>query len=268
MKKTFLLIAFVWAYSSIFSQGIHFAEDLKLREALQKARIEKKYIFIDFYTPWCGPCKMMLRDVFPQKEVGDFYNEHFINLTLNGDDPSNKSVTNDYVITSYPTFIFLNSTGEIIHRGMNGMSPEEFLALGKTAVDSTTNFKAISQKIKAGSRTPELLAMYFQFIPYSDEKELLSIEYLNSLSDGEKLSNAAWQFFRDYVHDCQSAPFSFFVKNIPLFVAQFGKETVERKMVNLLQNSYREDRDYFNSLKKNDPTFFKEVESILKNKNS
>ena len=108
MKKTFLLIAFVWAYSSIFSQGIHFAEDLKLREALQKARIEKKYIFIDFYTPWCGPCKMMLRDVFPQKEVGDFYNEHFINLTLNGDDPSNKSVTNDYVITSYHTFIFVN----------------------------------------------------------------------------------------------------------------------------------------------------------------
>lgn len=44
-------------------------------EALAAAKAENKMVFIDFYTDWCGPCKAMARDVFPQKAVGDYMNE-------------------------------------------------------------------------------------------------------------------------------------------------------------------------------------------------
>lgn len=46
-------------------------------EAITVAKNENKLVFMDFYTDWCGPCKMMMRDVFPQKHVGDYMNEHF-----------------------------------------------------------------------------------------------------------------------------------------------------------------------------------------------
>ena len=54
-------------------------------EALKVAANENKLVFIDFYTDWCGPCKKMAREVFPQKEVGDFMNAKFVNLKLNAE---------------------------------------------------------------------------------------------------------------------------------------------------------------------------------------
>ena len=46
-------------------------------KALTKAKDQEKIIFIDAYTTWCGPCKMMDREVFTDSAIGDFYNENF-----------------------------------------------------------------------------------------------------------------------------------------------------------------------------------------------
>ena len=45
-------------------------------EAIAAAKAENKLVFMDFYTDWCGPCKRMAREVFPQKKVGDYMNVH------------------------------------------------------------------------------------------------------------------------------------------------------------------------------------------------
>lgn len=263
MKKTLLFTLFVLVCLGGFSQGIHFEENLSLNDALAKAGSENKSIFIDFFTPWCAPCKMMAKEVFPQKATGDFYNRHFINLSLNADAEENKQIIDQFVITSYPTYIFLNSQGEIIHRGMDGMKTDEFIGLGETAMDTLNNFKAIAARVKNGDRTPETLTKYFDFIPYSDEKEALSIEYLNQLTKNEKLSETAWAFFRDYIQNIHCEPFRFFAKNTKLFINQFGEERVEKKMVNLFKNSYKENKNYFESLRKYNPTFYKQVKAKL-----
>lgn len=268
MKKIFLFIFFLIFFFNVFSQGVYFEENVSIDSVLIKAKKENKFVFIDFYTPWCGPCKMMSREVFPQKMVGDFYNSRFISLSLNGDAEENKLLLSKYVVTSYPSFIFLNSQGEIIHRGMDGMTIDEFIQLGKTAVDSTANFKSIAEKVKKGNRNPEILQKYFDFIPYNDEKEALTIEYLNQLTENEKLSDTAWCLFRDYVHDVKSTPFLYFAKNTIVFIRQFGNEKVEKKMVNAFQNSYQEEKDFFNSLKKYNPELYNQVEIKLINTNS
>ena len=36
-----------------------------LKELLAKAAKEKKYLFVDVYATWCGPCKAMATQVFP-----------------------------------------------------------------------------------------------------------------------------------------------------------------------------------------------------------
>lgn len=62
-------------------QGIRF-ETGGLQEALAKARKENKAVFVDCYTSWCGPCKMMSSKVFPDKQAGDFFNPRFISLKI------------------------------------------------------------------------------------------------------------------------------------------------------------------------------------------
>lgn len=63
MKRVLALLYFgVLAMGSIYAQGIEFFHGT-YEEALQKARAEGKQIFVDVYTSWCGPCKMMAKNV-------------------------------------------------------------------------------------------------------------------------------------------------------------------------------------------------------------
>lgn len=59
--------------------------NITVDEAIELSKKENKLIFIDFYTDWCGPCKMMAKNVFPQKHVGDYFNANFICLKLNAE---------------------------------------------------------------------------------------------------------------------------------------------------------------------------------------
>lgn len=52
-------------------QGINFFRG-SFEEALKKAQQENKQIFVDVYTSWCGPCKMMAKEVFTRSDVGSF----------------------------------------------------------------------------------------------------------------------------------------------------------------------------------------------------
>lgn len=61
-----------------FSQGMVF-ETGNWDSILKKAKKEKKLIYLDAYTTWCGPCKMMKKNIFPDEAVGKFYNQHFVN---------------------------------------------------------------------------------------------------------------------------------------------------------------------------------------------
>lgn len=66
----------VWMCLLLVSVAIAFGQtnfrDLTYEQALETAKAEKKFVFLDFYTTWCGPCKKMLAEVFPLKKVVDF----------------------------------------------------------------------------------------------------------------------------------------------------------------------------------------------------
>ena len=88
MKKISVLLSFVVLTLATLGQGIRFVSSYE--EALKKASDSKKPVFIDVYTQWCGPCKMMAAQTFPLKEVGDFFNKNFISLQLDAETPEGK----------------------------------------------------------------------------------------------------------------------------------------------------------------------------------
>ena len=63
------------------AQGIKFVES-SFKEALAQAKQENKLLFMDCYTSWCGPCRLLANRVFPNDSIGQFFNTHFVSLKM------------------------------------------------------------------------------------------------------------------------------------------------------------------------------------------
>ncbi|MCB0458229.1 MAG: thioredoxin family protein, partial [Flavobacteriaceae bacterium] len=73
MKKITLLFL-------LFSIGIVSAQEIKwmtMDEALAAQSKTPKKIFVDMYTVWCGPCKMLDKNTFSNPDVAAFINKNF-----------------------------------------------------------------------------------------------------------------------------------------------------------------------------------------------
>ena len=155
MKKN--IIFFLLLYSTMFlAQGIKFEQDT-FQNILDKAKKEKKLVFLDAFASWCGPCKMLERNIFPQKEVGDFYNTNFINAHFDMEKGEGISIARKYGINSYPTLLFIDGDGVIIYKTSGYMSAPEFINIGKSAINPENKIENKIAKFNAGESNPEFL---------------------------------------------------------------------------------------------------------------
>ena len=94
---------------------------------LKQAKKEKKLIFVDCYTSWCGPCKMMSSKVFPDKQAGDFFNPRFISLKIDMEKGEGKELAQKWNISAFPTYLILNPQGEVVYTSRGYIPVEELI---------------------------------------------------------------------------------------------------------------------------------------------
>ena len=71
------------------------------KKALAEAKKQNKLIFLDAYATWCGPCRMLKQYTFPDKAVGEFFNENFINIALDMEKGDGPAVARQYQVNAY-----------------------------------------------------------------------------------------------------------------------------------------------------------------------
>lgn len=113
------------------ADGIQFTE-ASWREILKKAKAEKKVIFLDAYASWCGPCKLLQKNVFTKKAVGDFYNEKFINVKMDMEKGEGPALSQVYPLEVYPTLLFIDGNGRVLKKVLGLQTPENLIAIGKS----------------------------------------------------------------------------------------------------------------------------------------
>lgn len=111
-------------------QGIQFT-DARWAAILKKAKAEKKIIFFDAYTTWCGPCKLLEKNVFSRADVGDVFNKKFINVRFDMESGEGLSLSKKYPLEGYPTLLFINSKGKIVKKVMGYQNPEALISIAK-----------------------------------------------------------------------------------------------------------------------------------------
>ncbi len=103
-------------------------------EVVEKAGKEHKLIFLDIYATWCSPCKLLKSRTFPDKDLGTYFNKHFVNVTLDGEKGKGLELANKYMVKGYPTLLILDEKGRVISERAGYKTPEMLLEMGKDAV--------------------------------------------------------------------------------------------------------------------------------------
>ena len=123
MKKILILIMALPFYV-MAQQGMKFEHGISWANIQAKAKAENKYIFMDAFTTWCGPCKHMAANIFPMATVGDFFNDKFINVKVQLDTTKNDNdevkswyaaghdIMTKYKVQAFPTYLFFSPEGD------------------------------------------------------------------------------------------------------------------------------------------------------------
>lgn len=207
LKRTGKLLAVLLFAGRLSAQenqnGVHFEQSPDWSQVLDKAKAEHKYIFVDCYATWCGPCKMMDAEVYPDKAVGDYMNSRFISLKLqmdqtNADDSLTRSsygladmFARNYTISAYPSFLYFSPEGKIVHKHVGGGKTADFTNWARDAQDPDKQYYAILKSFQPGKLdTSELKGLVWETIDAGDKKlaSAMALDYLQRTPAATQLS--------------------------------------------------------------------------------
>lgn len=213
------------------TEGIQFFHG-SWEEAKSKAKEENKIVFIDFYTQWCGPCLNMVKTVFILPEVGDLYNDKFICLKIDAETKEGAVLAKQYAVRSYPTYAFINPANEkIVHRSGGRKSAEDFIALGKAALNPQMTSEYIISEYDSGNRGQEFMLSYVRYKASIYKREAVFAGFAEIIKNGGKLSDPEiWKLYKDCISGYDNPYLKELSNNYTKFVDLFGKKAVDGKL--------------------------------------
>ena len=147
MKRIMILLLFtLFIVVNSIAQEINW---VTLEEAVELQKKNPKKIMMDAYTKWCGPCKMLDRNTFQNKDVADYVNKNYYAVKFDAEgneeinfnskiytnpnyDPAKANKRNSphqlssyFGIRSYPTIIFLGENQELITPVIGYKTPQQ-----------------------------------------------------------------------------------------------------------------------------------------------
>ena len=135
MKFYILPVLILFSSFNLVSQSINW---VTMDKALELQKNTPKNIMIDIYTTWCGPCKMLDKNTFTNKDLITFVNANYYAVKFNAEgnesvnyknrlfenpnyDPAKAKRRNSahqfsqYLgVRAYPTIVFLDNNAELI----------------------------------------------------------------------------------------------------------------------------------------------------------
>lgn len=197
--KLLLLVLSLSSFERVHGQLTIVNQDYA--KALNIAQKENKLLFIDFYTTWCGPCKVLDKTIFRNDSLGEILGKNVVLLQYDAEKDTVFHLTKKYHIFIYPSAVILNKDGYVVDRNY-GFPGNDFSTLCKSVLDFTNKsvernnqniiIKGYSNKIdlsaypkfyvdyvgnaKARKPSREIIKSYF-----SENHDIFSEEYFSTL---------------------------------------------------------------------------------------
>ena len=244
MRFTIILL-FVFSYFQIQAQkGIDFFHGT-WEEALVEAKAQEKLIFVDAYAVWCGPCKRMAKNVFTDEKVGEFYNKNFINMKIDMEKKPGRKFGRKYPVSAFPTLMYIDGKGELVHKVKGAQQVDGFLKLGKFAMSKVDNSKEYAETYEKGDRSPELVYNYVKALNKAGKSSLkVSNEYIRAQKDLTTEQNL--KFLLEATTEADSRIFDLMIENKKAIEKVTSKEMVQNKIEQACYRSAEKAVEYQN----------------------
>ena len=251
LSKNILFLSLLYLLPSLLregsgvslAQGVVFEpEGTTLEQASAKAKAENKLIFLDCFTQWCGPCKKMSREVFPQEKVGAAMNPKFVSLKIDMESAYGAPLAKKLQITAYPTFIIFNADAQEISRFLGFHAVDAFLEVIEEK-SRDTGSSVLEARWKAGDRDPQFLQQYLQTLTAAYKANEAN-DVAEAILEGKEETFAADStlrsiFFRNITNPFAKS-FIYTAKNPQALTAATGEMPVKMKIQNVLGNYQRQ----------------------------
>lgn len=234
-------------------------------EALAKAKEADKLLFVDCYTSWCGPCKMLANHVFTNNAVADYFNANFISLKMECETGEGPEIAKRFSVTAYPTLLFINGDGELVYKTTGASAPDRFLAKIQDGLKPENLLSVKEKRYADGERDRafvlDLIASYKAVKEYKKATDV-SRELLKSLDEKEIVSKDMWDVVNFYyITNCNTEWWPFMLKHSEEYSELVGRDAV----VNAIGNTMHPFLFGYAIMgsKATDKNFFKEQKAIV-----
>jgi len=242
MKNIILIAACFLNLSVLSAQGINFVENMTFEQIQAKAKAEGKLIFMDCYTTWCGPCKMLNSRTFPDPELGAYFNSKFINVKMDMEKGEGPSLQAKFGVRAYPTLLWIDAEGTVKHRAMGFMEPQGLLSQAQSIPNLIpAEYEGMKAKFDKGERNIDFLADYLRVLKDgSMDYESVFNDYLKTLSPANLKDDKHAQSIYQFTNDLKSAGLPILMKNRAFYISKYGASNVENKLSGIADKAIKD----------------------------
>jgi thioredoxin-related protein len=259
MQKRLLSICAAGTLLLLFSlpglaqdKGVHFEHELSWTAIQAKAKAENKYIFMDCFTTWCGPCRYMSTTIFPQEECGNFFNDKFVcvKVQLDSTEKDNDAVKSwyqdahnlmqQYAINAFPTFLVFAPDGHVVHRMVGGSNDAKgFIVRTEDALNPDKQYYTLLEKYKAGARDSSFLhRLAEQSVQAYDRENANQVAKAYFATQPNIYNQACLELMDQLTTSTKDEEFAVFLHHSKEVNKILGKGKAEQKVNQLLAREY------------------------------
>ena len=208
---------------------------LSFSEALKRAEVEDKLLFVDCFTTWCGPCKRLSKVVFKDSLVADYFNRHFVNLKMDMEKGEGVELRKKYGVHAYPTLLFINSSGEVVYRLVGAEDAPELLKKVKLGVESS-GLSGLKKRYEAGDRDLAFICGYINALSAANREQeagKVAADFLQGREQKMLEDEDYFLVFYYYVHDVNSSAFQYVVNHQKEIADKFPRQgaSLDRRLL-------------------------------------
>lgn len=244
-KNIFLIACFFSISVTVYSEaGIQFNNGT-LKDALARAKAERKYVFVHTTSTGCQPCQSVQERFYNDPNVANFYNRYFVNHILNADDLNNSNIAGIHNLGENTVLMYYNSLGEIVGKVMEVNTPDDLIFRGQEAIDldekndsNWYNLQGMHETYLQNQNNPSFLREYAKLLRTFDEPYNYVVnQYLETQEPDPFVNQENLAFVYDYTTNVENKAIDYFIERIDFYKKYVSSDEINEKIKVATYNS-------------------------------